>query len=86
MIQMKIAGLVNKVQLKENGIYLKEHLENIRSAGVKRINISLDSLNRDRYEQITGFDGFERVREAIQLAQNLGFSPIKINMVAIWNA
>ncbi|MCP4576656.1 MAG: radical SAM protein, partial [Deltaproteobacteria bacterium] len=79
---MSIPGLKD-VSITTNGIYLKEHLENIRSAGVNRINISLDSLKRDRYRQITGFDGFERVREAIQLARNLGFCPIKINMVVL---
>ena len=79
---MSIPGL-RDVSVTTNGIYLKEHLETIRSAGVKRINISLDSLKRDRYRQITGFDGFDRVREAVQLAHKLGFSPIKINMVVL---
>jgi len=79
---MAIPGLKD-VSITTNGIYLKEHLENIRAAGVKRINISLDSLKRERYRQITGFDGFERVREAIQLARTLGFHPIKINMVVL---
>ena len=79
---MSIPGLKD-VSITTNGIYLKEHLENICSAGVGRINISLDSLKRDRYQQITGFDGFERVREAIQLAQKKGFHPIKINMVVL---
>ena len=79
---MAIPGLKD-VSITTNGIYLKEHLENIRSAGVKRINISLDSLKRDRYQKITGFDGFERVREAIQLARTVGFSPVKINMVVL---
>jgi cyclic pyranopterin phosphate synthase len=79
---MSIPGLKD-VSITTNGIYWKEHLENIRRAGVSRINISLDSLKRDRYQQITGFDGFERVREAIQLAQKKGFHPIKINMVVL---
>ena len=79
---MAMPGLKD-VSITTNGIYLKEHLRNIRSAGVNRINISLDSLKRDRYRHITGFDGFERVREAIQLARNLGFCPIKINMVVL---
>jgi GTP 3',8-cyclase len=79
---MFIPGLKD-VSITTNGIYLKEHLENIRSAGVKRINISLDSLKRERYRQITGFDGFNRVREAIQLAHKMDFHPIKINMVVL---
>lgn len=79
---MSIPGLKD-VSITTNGIYLKEHLENIRSSGVKRINISLDSLKRERYRQITGFDGFDRVREAIQLAHKMDFHPIKINMVVL---
>lgn len=79
---MSITGLKD-VSITTNGIYLKEHLETIRSAGVKRINISLDSLKRDRYRQITGFDGFDRVREAIFLARKMDFHPIKINMVVL---
>jgi cyclic pyranopterin phosphate synthase len=79
---MSIPGLKD-VSITTNGIYLKEHLETIRSAGVKRINISLDSLERDRYRQITGFDGFDRVREAILLAHKMDFHPIKINMVVL---
>ena len=79
---MSISGLKD-VSITTNGIYLKEHLENILSAGVKRLNISLDSLRRDRYRQITGFDGFDRVHEAIGLAHRMGFHPIKINMVVL---
>ncbi len=79
---MSISGLKD-VSITTNGFFLKEHLESIRSAGVKRINISLDSLNRDRYRRITGFDGFDRVREAILLAHEMGFHPIKINMVVL---
>ncbi|EFK11452.1 molybdenum cofactor biosynthesis protein A [delta proteobacterium NaphS2] len=79
---MSIPGLKD-VSITTNGIYLKEHLESILSAGVTRLNISLDSLRRDRYQQITGFDGFDRVHEAIGLAHRMGFHPIKINMVVL---
>ncbi len=79
---MAIPGLKD-VSLTTNGIHLKEHLERIRSAGVKRINISLDSLRKDRYRQMTGFDGLDRVHEAIRLAHEMGFHPVKINMVVL---
>jgi len=79
---MAIPGLKD-VSITTNGIDLKEHLESIHRAGVKRINISLDSLKRDRYRQITGFDGFDRVREAIRLAHQMGFHPVKLNMVVL---
>ena len=71
------------ISMTTNGIYLKENLDKIKSAGIKRINISLDTLRRERYRKITGYDGFEQVWEGIQLARQLGFNPIKINMVVM---
>jgi len=71
------------ISMTTNGIYLKENLEKIKSAGIKRINVSLDTLRRERYRKITGYDGFEQVWEGIQLAGELGFNPIKINMVVM---
>jgi cyclic pyranopterin phosphate synthase len=50
---------------------------------LKRINISLDSLKRERFYQITRKDAFDRVWEGIEEAMKVGLSPIKINMVAI---
>ena len=78
----KLPGLKD-LSITTNGIYLKENLTRIREAGVKRINVSLDSLRSERFRQITGFDGFERVREGILLAHRMGFDPIKINMVVL---
>ncbi len=69
--------------LTTNGIYLKENLENLRSSGIKRLNISLDSLRPEIYRRITGLDRFQAVWEAIRSAEKLGFDPIKINVVVI---
>ena len=71
------------VSLTTNGIFLKDNLEKIRTSGIKRINISLDTLNRQKYEKITGYDGFQDVWDAIELAKKLNFQPIKINVVII---
>lgn len=71
------------VSLTTNGIYLKANLEKIRASGIKRINVSLDTLQREKYERITGYDGLEAVWEGIELARKLGFDPVKINVVAI---
>jgi cyclic pyranopterin phosphate synthase len=79
---MSISGLKD-VSITTNGIALKEHLGRIYDAGVRRFNISLDSLRRDRFHRITGVDAFDRVREAILLAHQMGFYPIKINMVVL---
>jgi cyclic pyranopterin phosphate synthase len=74
---------IEDVSLTTNGICLLEKAERIRKAGIRRINVSLDTLRRDRYETITGHDGLARVQEAIALAGALGFDPIKINVVLI---
>lgn len=71
------------ISLTTNGIFLKENTKRIRASGIKRINVSLDTLRPDIYEKITGYDGFQQVWEGIELARELGFQPIKINMVPI---
>jgi cyclic pyranopterin phosphate synthase len=71
------------VALTTNGIYLKENLEKLKTGGIKRLNISLDSFKRERYQKITGFDGLEQVLAGIDLADQMGFQPIKINVVVI---
>jgi cyclic pyranopterin phosphate synthase len=74
---------LEEVSLTTNGIFLSNNLEKIRVAGIKRINVSMDTLRRDRYKKITGYDGFEEAWEGIKRACQLGFHPVKINMVPI---
>ncbi len=78
----RISGL-SDVSLTTNGIYLEDNIERIRSAGISRINISLDTLNPQKYRQITGRDTFNRVWKGIESARDMGFSPIKLNVVAL---
>ena len=77
-----ISGLKD-ISLTTNGILLKNKIQKIKSAGIRRINISLDTLNREKFKTITGYDGFEQVWEGIELALDIGFHPIKINMVVM---
>ena len=71
------------VSLTTNGVLLASNAQRIFDAGIRRINISLDSLNREKYAQITGYDQFERVWTGIERARKIGFNPIKINVVAM---
>ena len=80
---IKTLSKIKEVSLTTNGIFLSEHLESLQDASVRRLNISLDSLKPERFRKITGFDGFDRVWGAIEQAQALHFSPIKINVVAL---
>jgi cyclic pyranopterin phosphate synthase len=77
-----LAGL-KEVSLTTNGIFLREKLENIKAGGINRINISLDSLHRNKYKKITGYDGLETVLAGIKEASKMGYHPIKINMVVM---
>ena len=79
---IKINGLAD-ISLTTNGILLKDNIKKIKSAGIKRINVSMDTLNRQKYKDITGHDMFDQVWEGIELAQSQGFDPIKINVVAL---
>lgn len=78
----KIEGLLD-ISLTTNGVLLKDNINKIKSAGIKRINISLDTLNRKKYRKITGYDFFNQVWEGIELAQKMGFDPVKINVVPL---
>ena len=71
------------VSLTTNGVFLKENIEKIQSAGISRINISLDTLNPEKYKKITGRDTFDQVWQGIEKAHRLDFGPIKINVVAL---
>ncbi len=71
------------ISLTTNGVLLKDNIHRIKSAGIKRINISIDTLNREKFKQITGYDFFGQVWEGIELAQLTGFYPIKINVVPV---
>ncbi|WAW15875.1 GTP 3',8-cyclase MoaA [Peptostreptococcus equinus] len=73
-------GGVNEVTITTNGILLVDQLDDIIDAGVKSINISLDTLDREKYEQITGFDQIDKVLEAIEKSVEKGIR-VKINSV-----
>ncbi len=74
---------ITDIALTTNAVALKPHLREIRSAGIQRLNISLDTLNPATYAELTGRDAFHQVWEGIQAALEAGFSPIKLNVVAI---
>ncbi len=78
----RIKGL-RDLSLTTNGVLLKNNLEKIKNAGITRINISLDSLQPEKFKVITGYDHFEDTWQGIMKAHELGFDPIKINVVAL---
>jgi cyclic pyranopterin phosphate synthase len=78
---LTVAG-VRDLALTTNGILLVEQAESLYEAGLRRINIHLDTLDRERFHAITRRDGFDKVIEGLFRCKQLGFHPIKLNAVA----
>jgi len=71
------------IGLTTNGLLLADHATALRAAGLQRINISLDTLDPDRFRQVARRDGLEQTLEGIEAARQAGFRPIKINAVSM---
>lgn len=71
------------LSLSTNGVQLARHAAALRQAGVTRLNVSLDSLRADRFAEITGGGKLSKVLKGLEVASAAGFSPIKINTVAM---
>ena len=74
---------IRDVGLTTNGILLAAQAQALYEAGLRRINISLDTLHPDRFRQIARRDGLDKVLDGIFVAKKAGFHPIKINAVSI---
>ncbi len=83
----KLAGIegIRDLALTTNGVLLAEQAETLYDAGLRRLNVHLDTLDREKFRQITRRDDLPRVLEGLDAAQKLGFGPIKINAVAVKN-
>ena len=76
---------VKDIALTTNGVLLARHAEALYAAGLRRLNVHLDTLDRERFLRITRRDDLDKVLEGIEVARRLGFGPIKINAVAVKN-
>src|SRR5713226_2979238 len=74
---------IRDIGMTTNGILLAEHTQEFYDAGLRRLNISLDTLDPGRFRQLARRDGLEKVIEGILAAKRAGFHPIKINAVSI---
>ncbi len=74
---------IKDVSLTTNGVLLEEMAEALAEVGKPRLNISLDSLNARKFREITGSDSWATVWRGITRAEELGFYPLKINMVPV---
>lgn len=76
---------IKDLALTTNGVLLADQAQALYDAGLRRLNIHLDTLDRERFRQITRRDDLPRVLNGIETARRIGFSKIKLNIVAVKN-
>ncbi len=74
---------IDDISLTTNGIFLSKYAVELKQAGLKRVNVSLDTLKEDRFKRITGVDKLGEVLSGIRAAHGAGLRPVKINMVVL---
>ena len=80
-----LAGVpgIEDISLTTNALLLEKQAADLAQAGLKRVNISLDTLKREKFLRISRFDRLEDVWRGIEAAEKAGLSPIKINVVTM---
>src|SRR5213082_854470 len=85
----ELIGMINAIDptlditMTTNGVLLREKAQKLADAGLKRINISLDTLSMERFHEIARSDAFKRTMDGIEAATEAGLKPIKLNMVVM---
>ncbi|CAN5379204.1 GTP 3',8-cyclase MoaA [soil metagenome] len=79
---VKVPGIVD-VGLTTNGLLLADQAQVLFDAGLRRLNVSLDTLDAGRFRELSRRDGVDKVIDGLLAAKAAGFSPIKVNAVAI---
>jgi len=74
---------IDDITLTTNGTLLGRYAEELKAAGLKRVNISLDTFKADRFKEITGSDKLKDVLDGIEAAEKAGLTPVKINTVVV---
>lgn len=76
----KIQGITD-LSMTTNGILLKQFAHQLKDAGLRRINVSLDTIDPDKYRQTTRIGNINDVLEGLRIAKEAGLNPIKLNCV-----
>jgi cyclic pyranopterin phosphate synthase len=74
---------VREVSMTTNAYLLKRHIEEMKASGLHRINVSLDTLDPQRFFDMTRRNAFHEVMEGIEAAEAAGFTPLKVNAVVV---
>jgi cyclic pyranopterin phosphate synthase len=85
VVVAKIAAVpgVHDLALTSNGFLFSRKGRALKAAGLRRVSFSMDSLDRQNFQRMTGRDGLAEVLASIALAQELGLEPVKVNAVVI---
>ena len=81
LLVAKLAALDVDLSMTTNGATFRLLADDLRAAGLDRVNVSLDSLRRERFLAITRRDELDRVLDGIAAAKEAGFDPVKVNVV-----
>ena len=71
------------IAITTNGYFLKEQIKDLASAGLKRVNLSIDTLNAAKFVLLTGMNSLDRVLRSLKAVEDAGISQIKFNAVVI---
>lgn len=74
---------IRDVGLTTNALLLSEHAQSLYDAGLRRLNVSLDTLSPERFRELTRREGLERVIDGILTAKKVGFDPLKVNAISM---
>lgn len=74
---------IDEVSMTTNGTRLADCADELKAAGLKRVNVSLDTLKADRFREITGGDNLDAVLRGIDAARKASLEPVKVNMVVL---
>ena len=78
---LKIIDGLEEISLTTNGVCLKGLASRLKRAGLDRVNISIDTLKKEKFKIITGFDYFDDVWAGIKKSLELGLNPVKLNVI-----
>lgn len=74
-----------EVTLTTNGLLLAQYASGLKAAGLSRVNVSLDTLKPERFQELTRRTGLDQVLAGIEVAERVGLLPIKVNMIPFRN-
>ncbi len=72
-----------EISMTTNGILLEDHAEELKECGLSRVNVSLDTLDAEKYRWITRVGDVQKVISGIESAVDAGLTPVKVNMLVL---